>query len=127
MRESDMESGLQEREPIDLSPIDPMADGERLERFVRGVRAAAAEELLRRRSGPTLADLIFRWRRPILAAALLLAMVSGTVLMTVRQPDLEDEPTLAETLGVPRAWAGWVTGDNRPAPGELLDADGSQP
>jgi len=123
MRESD----LHDREPIDLSPLDPTANVEGFERLVRNIRVAAAAELQRRSSGLSLTDLIFRWRRPILATALLLAVVSGTVLMTVRQPGLEDETTLAESLGVPRVWAGWVTGDDRPTPGELLEADGSQP
>jgi hypothetical protein len=116
-----------DREPLDLSPLDPTADSESLERIVRRIHAAAASELLRRRSGPALIDLIVRWRRPILAASLLLAVASGAVLMTVRQPVLKDETTLAESLGVPRVWAGWIDVDDRPAPGELLKADGSEP
>jgi hypothetical protein len=126
-RETGRESGRDGPGPVDLTALDPAADAEAFERFVRGICRAAGAELLRRRSRPSLEDLIIHWRRPIMAAVLVIALVSGSLIMTARQSPVRCETALAESLGVPRVWAGWIHGDEHPGPGQLLEADGSEP
>jgi len=116
-----------DRERIDLSPLDPTRDAVELERHVRAVRAAASSELLRRQSRAGLDDLIICWRRPILEAAVLLACAAAVVLLVVRESSATSESAMAEALGIPRTWAAWVNAGERPTPSELLEVNGSEP
>lgn len=104
---------------VDLTPLDPAIDAARFEDLVRGVLGAAAPELARRQLPPPVYALIARWRRPVLAAAGLLAAASLAVLL-LTHPVSEQRETLAEAGGVPREWAAWAQADRNPTPAELL-------
>jgi hypothetical protein len=113
---------------IDLSPLDPARDPRAFERFVRDTCSAAGPELLRRRVAVPLVGLIVAWRRPILAAAALLAIASGLALLKVSQQPLSpDENAVAEALGVPSTLADWTQAGDRPSPGELLEPGETAP
>lgn len=119
--------GDHDRKRVDLSPLDPTADAMGLDRYVRAIMSAASAELLRRQARVGLDDLIVCWRRPILEAAVLLACAAAAVLLVIRESPAASEGALAEALGIPRTWAEWVQTGERPTPGELLEAGGSEP
>jgi hypothetical protein len=114
-------------EPLDLSPLERLSGSGELDRFVRRTMGAATAELARRQATLTLGGLLVRWRRPILAAAGLITVVSITVLLTVRSPSEGGRGTLTEALGVPRTWAVWVRAGEQPTPGQLLQTEESLP
>jgi hypothetical protein len=120
-------------ERIDLSPLDLGSDPVAFERHVRAVRAAAGGELARRQRPPALWDLIVRMRRPILAAAGVLAVVALPILLTPRASSTgsatvnaaattsaTSRTAIAEALGIPDAYAEWAARGTRPTPSDLL-------
>jgi hypothetical protein len=111
---------------LDLSPLDPRTDALRFERLVREVRRAATPELVRRQAGLTLWGQIARWRRPILAASGLVALVS-VIVLAVAHPSATSQTTLAEAFGVPSQVARWVQANEKPTPGDLLGLERSKP
>lgn len=115
-----------DRDRVDLSPLDPASDAEGFERHVCAIRAAAAPELLRRRSRVALGDLIICWRRPILEATVVLACAAAVVLLILGAAPARSEGSFAEALGVPHAMAEWVDAGDRPAPSELLEVHGGE-
>jgi hypothetical protein len=112
---------------LDLAALDPLADPRRFERVMGRVLDAAADELARRRAELGLGGLIVAWRRLILAAFGLVAAASILALFLANEPPTRagETATVEEALGVPRTWSGWVRGDARPTPGELLDVGGA--
>jgi hypothetical protein len=110
---------------LDLSPLDPRADAARFERLVREVRRVATPELVRRQAGLTPWGQIARWRRPILAASGLLALVSAIVVATVH-PSTTAKTTLAEAIGVPNRVAQWMQATDDPSPGDLFGVERSE-
>jgi hypothetical protein len=111
---------------LDLTLLDPRADGLRFEQLVRDVRRAATPELVRRQAGPTLWGQIARWRRPIFAVSGLVALAS-TVVLAVVQPSATAQTTMAEAIGLPGQVARWVQASDKPTPGDLLGLERSQP
>ncbi len=109
-------------EPIDLGPLDPTADAARFDATVAAVMRDAALELRRRRLGWTAMGQLDRWRRPMLAAAAVMVLVSGAVLWQTRPRSLQTETGVAEALGVPTQLATWVRDDALPSPEQLLFA-----
>ncbi len=116
----------EDRDRVDLSPLDPASDPKKFERHVRGIRTAAAAELLRRQSRVALGDLIVCWRTPILEATLLLACAAAVALLVVRESPASSEDAFAEALGVPRSMVAWVGAGDRPSPAELLKVNGGE-
>lgn len=111
--------------PIDLSAIDPSADATTFERTIASITTAAADRLAARRAKMDAIVLLARWRRPMLAAAAVAALISGTILATVRVPDYSVAPQtdgIAEAMGVPAAVAQWMAGDRLPTTADLLSA-----
>jgi hypothetical protein len=104
---------------LDLSPLAPGGSAARLEALVRGVMAATAPELARRRVAPSLWDLLAQWRRPVLLGAAALAAAAVVVLLQAHPPGNEGL-SLAEAGGVPDEWAAWTRAGRNPTPGELL-------
>ena len=93
---------------IDLSPLDPGA--ERMERGARGVIARLAPALAARRARvPGVWDVLSAWRRPVLAAAVALALLCVVVLGRVpaaeRAAQSGSASTLSEAAGVPSSIA----------------------
>jgi hypothetical protein len=114
---------------LDLAPLDPPADTARFERLVREVRCAATPELVRRQLSSTLWGQIARWRRPVLAASGLVALVSVIVLAVARPSSATSatsQITLVEAFGVPSQVARWVQASEKPTPGDLLCLERSE-
>ncbi len=110
-------------ERIDFSPLDPTQDQAGFDRVVESVMERAAEELAIRKvsSGP-LAQLV-RWKRPMLAAAAGIAMVSVGILWQVQDASLPEESTgIAEAIGVPSLLAQGIRNNEMPTTAELFDA-----
>jgi len=107
---------------IDFSPLDPTADTGHFESLVARITAAARPELERRRLQSSVWWQMVRWRRPMLAAAAMIVLVSLTMAQIVRSPagNLEGTGQIAGTLGIPTALAGWLASDTLPAPSQML-------
>ncbi len=106
---------------IDLSPLDPTRDAEHFEQVVSAITARAADELARRARATPIIELA-RWRRPMLAAAAVLAIISLTVMSRLELPDTNAEATtgVAEALGVPSELAQWMWTDELPTTADLF-------
>ena len=110
---------------FDLSALDPAADSERLERSARAIAARVAPSLRRRRARPPVMWLeLAQWRRPVLAAAALVAAASIVVLALPRSGSISVASarpgTLAEAAGVPAAVASWIEIGTPPSNDALL-------
>lgn len=109
-------------DPIDFSGLDPLADGERFERAVRGIVGAAAPELARRRLHESVWWQVTAWRKPVFAVglAMLLVMVGLTQFTSL----LDDRDAAADemtaALGVPDAMTDWVDTDTIPTTAQVL-------
>jgi hypothetical protein len=75
-----------EREPLDLSALDPTKRPARFERLIAGVMARARPELARRaaRTPVLLWQQLAGWSRPMLAAASVTALIATAVLAATR-------------------------------------------
>ena len=108
---------------VDFSPIDPTADGARFDRIVDSIVQQAAEELAARRARPNLLIQLVRWKRPMLAAAAVAAILSIAVLWRLESTDYTLETTgVAEAIGVPSLLAQGIRENNMPTPVELFAA-----
>jgi hypothetical protein len=111
-----------DRDPIEMLPLDPRADTERWAALLQRVNSAAAPELARRagiRAGGIV--MLAQWSRPILAAAVVLALISVSVFrMTQRDHEVSGVATVAEALGFPAPVAEWLSDDRAPAEDDLL-------
>ena len=111
--------------PIDLSSLDPTREPARFERVVAAINARASDELAVRRSQTNAIAMLARWKRPMLAAAALVALISGTILFSVHAPPPESAPQtdgIAEAMGIPEALAQWIDSDALPTTADLISA-----
>lgn len=96
-------------ERLDLRPLDPGRDGARLERLARAVAVRVAPGLAARRARAADAwSLLASWRRPVLAAAAALTVLSAVSLVRtsrVGSADVADTRAAAPTGGSPLASA----------------------
>jgi hypothetical protein len=109
-------------EKIDFSLLDPNTDSDHFERIVAGIAAAARPELERRRLRSSVWWQMVQWRRPMLATAAVIILVSLTMTRIVGQPkrSLAQSDDIATALGVPTAVAGWLSSDTLPSPSQML-------
>ncbi len=108
---------------IDFSALDPEADPTRLERSAHTIAARLAPSLARRRArDQTLWLQLLWWRRPVLAAGVLVAAASIAVLAMPRSVPVRTAApgTLAEAEGLPAPVAGWVESGRPPSNDALL-------
>jgi hypothetical protein len=106
---------------LDLGALDPRADAERWASLVRRVNAAAEGELARRAAGAGWSIVPAQWARPILAGAVVLVIVSLSVLrMTPGDAAAQGGQTIAEALGIPTPVAEWLTEERSPVEDDLL-------
>ncbi len=111
--------------PIDLSSLDPTRDRARFERVVASINERASDELAARRSQTNAIAMLARWKRPMLAAAAVVALISGTILFSVRVPPVDLAPQtdgIAEAMGIPEALAQWIDDDRLPTTADLISA-----
>lgn len=110
-----------ERQPVDLTALDAMSDRLRFERVVRRVMTAAAPELERRTALYAPLVLLGAWARPVLAAAAVVAVLAGSVLvMTERDGAPEASQVTAEDLGVPAPASEWLAEGREPTKADLV-------
>jgi hypothetical protein len=103
-------------ERLDLSALDPTADAPR---FELAVQAVLRDSAARRASPVDPLVVVARWRRPLAAAAALVAMLSGAAL--ARGPgdaDRKQATGIATAAGVPGSLADALSG------GTIPDAEG---
>jgi hypothetical protein len=117
-----------EVERVDLGPLDPTADRQRFEEKVAAIMAAAGEELTARRYRHNALGQVAVWRRPLLAAAAVVGIVSAAALATIDTPSsaTEADTGLAEAIGVPAQVAEWLSSDELPGLAELLMLEGER-
>ncbi len=110
--------------PIDFSPLDPISDQERFETMVEGIVARAAHELVTRRTRFNPFLQLASWRRPMLAAAAVVAVVSATILTQYQVPQPVERETdgIAEAVGVPVELAQWIWDGEVPTTADLFAA-----
>lgn len=111
--------------PINFASIDPTADPAEFDRRVEALIARAATELAARRvrSNPILQ--LALWRRPMLAAAAVVAVVSATILTQVQVPQAIapiETDGIAEAVGIPQQMAQWIWNDSLPSTADLYVA-----
>ncbi len=108
---------------IDFSALDPTRDLDRFDKLVGSIMEQAAEELETRSSSNNPLMQLVNWRRPMLAAAAVIAMVSVGVLWQVESPEVEEETTgIAEAIGVPDLLAQGIRNNDMPTTAELFEA-----
>lgn len=112
-------------QPIDLSSLDPTRDTARFERAVASINERARDGLAARRGQADAIAMLARWKRPMLAAAALVALISGTILFSVRVPPPDfaaQTDGIAEAMGIPEALARWIDADRLPTTADLISA-----
>ncbi len=80
---SDHEPETSDALPIDLSALDPTQPRLAFERRLKNVRNAAAGSLRRRRTGTPLA-MVAKWRAPLLAALIVMMIISAALFRSVQ-------------------------------------------
>ena len=108
---------------IDFSALNPTRDRARFDGLVGSIMEQASENLAERRvSGGPLYQLV-QWRRPMLAAAAVIAVVSAGVLLRTEGPGYTEESSgIAEAIGVPGLLAQNIRNNELPTTIELLEA-----
>jgi hypothetical protein len=110
-----------EPERVDLSALDLATDQLRYERLVRRVMGAAGPELERRRTPRTALAVLGGWARPLLAAAAMVAVVAGGVLMATERDRVPVATgAVGESLGVPSPAADWLADGREPTKSDLV-------
>jgi hypothetical protein len=108
---------------IDFSTLDPTQDRARFDELVASIMEKAEDELGVRRASTSALSQLVRWRRPMLAAAAVIAMVSVGILWQVQAPESEEESTgIAEAIGVPNLLAQGIRNNDMPTTAELFEA-----
>lgn len=90
--------------------------GDRIERLVRAILAAAEPELARRRTEFLLVDQFDAWSRKVLAAAAMLVLFFGSLLVLTGRGSIagpEEVPLLAEAV-LPGPLAVWMQAESEP-------------
>lgn len=112
-----------EPERVDLSALDAMSDRLHFQRLVRRVMTAAGPELERRAASQTTLALLGVWARPMLAAAAVVAVLAGGVLVaTDRGHGAEQPAMIVDALGVPTPAADWLAEGREPTKADLVVA-----
>lgn len=106
---------------IDLTALDPRAHPDRWDEMVRNVSRRAAPELERRRASGAGMLWLAHAARPILAAAAVLALLSGALFgLTHRPTESAGASSIAEALGFPVPVAEWLADGRTPDDTDLL-------
>jgi hypothetical protein len=109
---------------IDFSTLDPTANADRFARVVDSILEASGPELAARRGRLGVIAEVGRWRRPMLVAAALAAMLSIVVLnrlpTTAAAEPTAESAGIVEALGVPTALADLMRAGELPAASAVL-------
>lgn len=112
-------------ERVDLTPLDALADPERVESLVSAISEAAAPELARRAAGGGILAVLGSWAWPTLAAASIAAAVAAASLFSTPSTSVIGN-TLAvagpvvEALEMAEPVALWVDGGRGPTTADLV-------
>ncbi len=107
---------------LNLTPLDPGNDPDRLDRAVASIMEAVDDQLTARRYRRNALGQVAGWWRPLLAAAVVTGIISVATLASIgaQVQNAEEETGLAEAIGMPEQIAQWVRSDETPEPAELL-------
>lgn len=112
---------------LDLSPLDPTSDAERFDRIVGAIMDRAADDLRARCARYNPVVRLVEWRRPMLAAAAVLLLLCGGILVRVRAPQPSSEVSgIAEAIGVPTLLAEGLRSDQMPTIVDLFEVIGNR-
>lgn len=111
---------------IDFSSLDPTRDLDRFDRLVGSIMEQSGDELAHRRATSNPLMQLVNWKRPMLAAAAVIAMVSVGVLFGVEGSSgveyAEESTGIAEAIGVPTLLAQGIRNNDMPTTAELFEA-----
>ncbi len=111
---------------IDFSALDPMRDQDRFDILVGSILEHASDELAQRRASGGPLNQLVQWKRPMLAAAAVIAMVSAGILLRVEGAGsadyAKDSTGIAEAIGVPSLLAQGIRNNDMPTTAELFEA-----
>ena len=108
---------------IDFSALDPIRDQDHFDGLVDSILDRASDELAARRASSSPLNQLVQWKRPMLAAAVIIAMVSTGVLLRVKGvEDVEESYGIAEAIGVPTLLAQGIRDNDMPTTAELFEA-----
>ncbi len=105
---------------LDLSPLDPSTDAVHWEALLSAIRQQAAPELAWRASRTGVLGLLGRWAWPALAAASIVAALSGGALALIR-PQQTWVPVV-RVIGVNEPVQAWLEEGRSPTTADLLVA-----
>jgi hypothetical protein len=111
----------QHDQPLDLSALDPTAEGARFDGIVRSILGDAAAQMEGRRARNNVIGEITRWYKPILAAAAAAVAVLTFSLAQRSTSVIVEQSTsgVAEAIGIPDHFATWIRGESTPSAVEL--------
>ncbi len=116
---------INDKNPMDLAPLDPTADEMRWQRLVRAIRSRAAPELARRAAAGngSVLTLVGRWAWPAMAAASIMAVLAAGVLARAHstEPDRSLRPVL-ESLQLSAPISTWLGEERSPTATDLVIA-----
>jgi len=109
---------------LDLSALDPTADGERYEAMVSRIMERAAPELRRRAARESLFGALADWAWPALSAAAVLALLSGAALALTRQQVSADDNivTVLDAMELAEPVSRWIVEERTPTTSDLIFA-----
>jgi hypothetical protein len=111
---------MMEGERLDLTALDPSVDGERWEVLIAAILQRAGPELALRAERGTVVSVLGRWAWPVLAAASLVALLSGGALTLLRPQ--EAFGTVLQSLRLSEPVALWLEDGGPITTGDVLIA-----
>ena len=109
---------------LDLTALDPTADGARFDGMVARIMERAAPELRRRSARDGLFGALADWAWPALSAAAVLAVISGAALALTRQQVSADDGivTVVDALELAEPMSRWIVEQRTPTTSDLIFA-----
>lgn len=107
---------------LDLSALDPTADGEHFDGVVARIMERASPELKRRAAREGLFGALADWAWPALSAAAVLALISGAALAMTRQQVSAEESfvTVLDAMELAEPVSRWIVEERTPTTSDLI-------
>ena len=112
----------QDNRPVNLEALDPTVDTERFDRMISSIMDESGDELASRRAPYGVMAELGRWRRPMMAAAAVAAVLSVITLTRIPVASPNDDVRaegIVEALGVPTELAQWIGSEELPSAADI--------